>query len=302
MDMTARRRRRLQSVKDKESSLELIYEVLGNPNKRRIIEFIGNRGRVSFTQLRRSLKMSVGNLYYNLDHLKGLVYQCEDKKYALTEEGKKVYKVLIEESRRLNYIMRKKNPIYMFYHKYLEPILLPEPLFTSFYNNVWLAILASITPLALILYASFFTNLYLDVLEYSELSTSSVKIFSLEIDSTFLSLLKSIGSWVIIIGFVEIVAFIMGSRTGIRPEFFLSLLVALTPLLVYPIIHSALSAAVQGGFVLALISAISYRLLQVFSIGFLTSTIAIYKEMSKDRAFIVVFLLFYLSYTLKFIS
>lgn len=300
--MTTRRRRKPSTAKDEDNPLELIYEILGNPNKRRIIEFIGNYGRVSFTQLRRSLKMSVGNLYYNLDHLKGLVYQCEDKKYALTEEGKKVYKVLIEESRRLNYIMREKNPVYSFYHKYLEPILLPELIFTSFYNNVWLAVLASIVPLILMIYSSFFTNLYLDILEYSELTTTSVKILSLEINSTLFSMLKNVESWIIIVGFIEIVTYIMGSRTSVRPEFFLSLLIALTPLLTYPLVNSILNVIAEEGIVLTLISAILYRLFQVFSIGFLTATIAIYKEMSKDRAFIVVFLLFYLSYTLKFIS
>ena len=303
MDMSPRRRKKAISSDQEESNVEKLYSILGNPHKRKIIALIGRKGQVSFTELRRSLKMSVGNLYYNLDHLRGIIYQDENRKYALTEEGQKIYKVLIEESRRLNYILREKNPVYRFYHKYIDPLLLPENFFLNFYNNLKLALLSSILPLILIIYMAFMTNFHLDILEYSELTNvETIKIWIFSIDKTSFIIIKNFFSWVIIVLFIDIVSLIMGSDLTSRPEYFLSSLVALAPLLIFPLTHQIILMVMGGNMFSVFVSALIYRLLQVFTLGFLTAIIAIYKEMSKDRAFIIVFLLFYISYTLKFLG
>jgi len=44
---------------------EVVFEILSNPVKRSILRILGERGEVSFTELKTELKTSTGNLYYN---------------------------------------------------------------------------------------------------------------------------------------------------------------------------------------------------------------------------------------------
>ena len=76
-----------------------IYKILGSEVRRRILVYIGDRGSVRFTEMRRDLKLSVGSLYYHLDLLKGLVTQKSDKSYTLTSGGLEVYRRIKEGGR-----------------------------------------------------------------------------------------------------------------------------------------------------------------------------------------------------------
>ncbi|MEM4700259.1 MAG: helix-turn-helix domain-containing protein [Candidatus Nezhaarchaeales archaeon] len=77
-----------------EEGLSQIYQALSNPHRRRIIQLLGSRGPLPFSELKRSLRISVGALYHNLDQLKPLVFQLSDKRYALTERGMAAYDLL----------------------------------------------------------------------------------------------------------------------------------------------------------------------------------------------------------------
>ena len=79
------------------SELDDLYNILGNPHRRRIILFLGEVGEAGFTELRRHLGMSVGTLYYNLDNLRGLVVQKPNRKYTLSERGRRVYEIISKE-------------------------------------------------------------------------------------------------------------------------------------------------------------------------------------------------------------
>ncbi len=69
-----------------------VFHLLRNPVRTGIIRILGERDQLSFTELRRTFPgISVGTLYYHLDLLAQIVAQNSDKKYMLTEEGRRVY-------------------------------------------------------------------------------------------------------------------------------------------------------------------------------------------------------------------
>ncbi|MCX8205003.1 MAG: helix-turn-helix domain-containing protein [Candidatus Nezhaarchaeota archaeon] len=74
-----------------------IYQALGNPHRRKIIQLLGSRGPMSFSELRQSLNISIGALYHNLGQLGPLISQLSDKRYALTERGSAVYSLMKRE-------------------------------------------------------------------------------------------------------------------------------------------------------------------------------------------------------------
>lgn len=68
-----------------------VEEVASKPNRAAIILAIGERGELSFKDLKAKMNLGVGTLYYHLDGLKGLVTQNSSKQYMLTDDGRAVY-------------------------------------------------------------------------------------------------------------------------------------------------------------------------------------------------------------------
>lgn len=66
-------------------------EIISKPNRAAIVFAIGERGEISFKDLKAKINLGVGTLYYHLDGLVGIVTQNSAKQYVLTEQGKEVY-------------------------------------------------------------------------------------------------------------------------------------------------------------------------------------------------------------------
>jgi|GEM_PF-938057 len=78
--------------------LQRRYRALGHPARKRIVELLGERGSMQFSEIKAETSLSVGTLYYHLDVLGDLVTQDADRRYLLSEEGEDVYRRLaIEE-------------------------------------------------------------------------------------------------------------------------------------------------------------------------------------------------------------
>ena len=67
---------------------------LNHPVRKRIIELLGSRGSMSFTEMRSEMNLPVGTLYYHLDVLKEYVLQDEERRYYLSKDGRKLYDML----------------------------------------------------------------------------------------------------------------------------------------------------------------------------------------------------------------
>jgi hypothetical protein len=76
------------SVPSKE---DVVTRLTSKPKRMAVVRLIGEKGEVSFKELKARLDMGVGTLYYHLDAVRDLVTQNETKQYVLTESGKKAY-------------------------------------------------------------------------------------------------------------------------------------------------------------------------------------------------------------------
>jgi DNA-binding transcriptional ArsR family regulator len=65
--------------------------LVGHPARRRIVELLGEREKMSLTELRAETSLAVGTVYYHLDVLRDLVVQDVDRKYLLNKQGKKIF-------------------------------------------------------------------------------------------------------------------------------------------------------------------------------------------------------------------
>ncbi len=287
-----------------ESEISEIYSILGNTCRRKIILLLGNKGPTTFTELKRHLKTSVGTLYYNLDQLRGYISQDKNKRYFLTPKGLKTFKLIKRESSRIEEIVRPKHIMLELFERSIGKILLPESFFTKMYNNYLYTIILALISVSIGVSGNVIAYLKLNLLEYSLISIDlihknyvTLSFFSYNIVLPLkiwisLSILKS---WIFITLLSEILSYLLGSKTH-RPEFILVILVAMFPIFLYPYLYLIFPQTFIGYIVLTVI----YRLiLQVFTIGFLTISISIFRGLSIERSFIVTFIIFYLSYTLS---
>jgi len=70
------------------------YFVLKSPVRLKIIRLLGERGPLSFKELKRELGLGVGTIYYHLDVMSDLVAQDEKKRYLLSEKGTRLFSAL----------------------------------------------------------------------------------------------------------------------------------------------------------------------------------------------------------------
>lgn len=74
------------------------HTLLRDPARRKIIEILGEQGKSGFKELRSSLGLGVGTVYYHLDMLSDFLVQDKSRKYMLNDRGQLLYKSLREGS------------------------------------------------------------------------------------------------------------------------------------------------------------------------------------------------------------
>ncbi|MEM4168882.1 MAG: hypothetical protein QXZ66_03465 [Thermoproteota archaeon] len=77
-----------------ENGLEKVILALSYGKRRALLMKLGESGPMGIKDLKRELGLSTGSLYHNLLALGELVEQTGDKKYALSEQGRRVYLAL----------------------------------------------------------------------------------------------------------------------------------------------------------------------------------------------------------------
>ena len=72
------------------------HTLLRDAARRKIIEILGEQGKSGFKDLRSSLGLGVGTVYYHLDMLSDFLVQDKSRKYMLNDRGQLLYKSLKE--------------------------------------------------------------------------------------------------------------------------------------------------------------------------------------------------------------
>jgi len=74
------------------------HTLLRDPARRKIVEMLGEQSKIGFKDLRSTLGLGVGTIYYHLDMLSDFVVQDKSRKYMLNDRGQLLYKSLKEGS------------------------------------------------------------------------------------------------------------------------------------------------------------------------------------------------------------
>ncbi len=74
---------------------EIIYSALGSQVRREMIVFLNENDNVGFLELRKKFGLKVGSLYHQLNSMKDLWIQDENKKYYLSDLGEVAHNLMI---------------------------------------------------------------------------------------------------------------------------------------------------------------------------------------------------------------
>lgn len=279
---------------------DLVFSILGNPSKRKIIMFLGERGKASFSDLKKELRMSVGNLYYNIDNLTDFIERDEDKKYLLTERGRQLYAILTEEQKRIDSILRPKGRLYRALRRFVG-LFIPLPLILFFYRKPSLSIAVSLiimlcTGMVLVITGS--DMLLLEIRQFYTFS-DTVNLGFLSVPSSMFLMSKPLLNWLVLCIILELESAVLGHRER-RIEFYFTIPLSFVPLLFYPILLSTTGGLPSLGLLGTLFLSVFYRLvLQVFALGLLMSILTIFKGFNIERSFVLVFIVYHLSFMLS---
>ena len=72
------------------------YALLKDSARRKIVQMLGEQGRVGFKDLKENLELGVGTVYYHLDMLSDFLTQDKHRKYMLNDRGRLLYRTLKE--------------------------------------------------------------------------------------------------------------------------------------------------------------------------------------------------------------
>ena len=74
------------------------HTLLRDPTRRKIVEILGDQGKIGFKELRQALGLGVGTVYYHLDMLSEFLTQDKGRKYMLNDHGRLLYVSIKEGS------------------------------------------------------------------------------------------------------------------------------------------------------------------------------------------------------------
>jgi len=258
--------------------LEEYFDVLGKPVCRRILKFLGERGKASFKELKEGLGISVGALYYNLKLMRSLVAQDEEKRYFLTEKGHEALKLLTGASR-----MSEE-----------EEMALPAPgplkrLFSSLYARPTSSLPLALAILALGAYLSAISGLTPIMLFFSSRLRYGPAI----------SAAMFIGGYAMLFSSSYAISSILSrSKKGLLP-LSLGSAISMCPSAFFPLLWMALASGRSGALAWALTA--TMLSLAGVSLVLLSHAIAMAKEIEMDRAALCALFVFYINVFLALI-
>ncbi|RLE94717.1 MAG: hypothetical protein DRN04_02275 [Thermoprotei archaeon] len=270
----------------------LLNTVVSNPLRRQIVEVLGREGAKTFTELKRQLKVSTGTLYYHLENLRGVIEQTEDKKYRLTEDGLKLFKIFEKEKDLLKEVFGGKPKVVEFFDKYIKPYFIPTKLFTSLYKQPLLEGIAVILSVILAAIPSALWGFEIVLLE------SRNTVF-LTISDKIFAVTESMLSWLVVAVILDLLSRALGSKSSL-PEFYAASSASFIPIYLVVLLIGLTKPYFNNSEIFLYSAALLYRLAQIFTIGFLIATLTVYKKISEAKAFLLVTVVFYLSYFVNY--
>ena len=246
------------------------HTLLRDPARRKIVEILGAQEKIGFKELKQTLGLGVGTVYYHLDMLSDYLTQDKDRKYRLNDRGRLLHRSLTGEpvpsaTLQAGETFRHRVARWLFlaplFAKTTQPLkLLPVAIAILILGALGSA-LASAQSL-LFFYAPFMT--------YEFETTALLYVFN----------------WVSLFLFSELIVYAGFKRQGGDLQFFVCLGLASLPVAAFPYLYLILSYEVARYFLLVLI---------VWSVLLLASAYSFGKGLRLDKSIVLSLLVLYLN-------
>jgi hypothetical protein len=250
--------------------LSRYYALLKDSNRRRIVELLGDYGKMGFKELKQNLGLGVGTVYYHLDMLSDFVAQDKEKKYYLNDNGRLLFQLL--KSGSLSPTIEVKGAFTPKIGKWL----FLSPVFSK-----------TVRPLRILPFSIFilFLGAYGCALMYLDPMLFFYFPFSVYEFSTIMTLF--IFNWFALFLVSDFLIFLFYRRLGNDLQLFVCVCIASFPMGLFPYIYMFFPYEVVR-YVLFL--------LQLWSVLLLTSAFCFGKGLRLDKAFVISLFILYLNF------
>lgn len=245
------------------------HTLLRDSARRKIIEILGEQEKIGFKELKQTLGLGVGTVYYHLDMLSDYLTQDKQRKYRLNDRGRLLYKSLEGGSMPSTLQMGET-----FSHRLARWLFL-SPVFAKTTQPF------KLLPLSLVI-------LVLGALGSALASSQSLLFFyspftSYQFETTALLYLFN---WVSLFLFSDLIIYLFFRRTGGDLHLFVCLGIASFPAALFPYIYMFLSYEIARYFLLVL---------QIWSVMLLSSAYSFSKGLRLDRSIVMSLMVLYLN-------
>jgi len=264
--------------------LSRYYTLLRDPARRKIIEILGTHEKIGFKELRETLGLGVGTVYYHLDMLSDFITQDKQRKYRLNDRGQALYRLLKEGN-----VPATLDISQTFSHKIGRWVFL-SPFFAKTTKTVTL-----VPALAILFLGAFgaakakLEPILFFYFPYSTYSQANI-------------IFRYLFNWIGLFLFAEIFTYILYRRVGNELQLFTCVSLATFPLAAFPYIYLTISALLPtlSSLELSMIMQYVQIILQIWSLLLVTAAICFGKGIRLDKAIVVSLTAVYLNMAILF--
>lgn len=246
------------------------HTLLRDPTRRKIIEMLGEQEKIGFKELKQTLGLGVGTVYYHLDMLSDYLTQDKQRKYQLNDLGRLLYKSLKEGTPQPSTLQIGET----FSHRLVRWLFL-SPLFAKTTQPLRLF------PIALAI-------LVLGALGSALASSQSLLFFysSFTVYQFETTALLYLFNWISLFLFSDLIIYLFFKRTDGDLQLFVCLGIASVPMALFPYIYIFFSYETARYFLL---------ILQIWSVMLLSSAYSFSKGLRLDKTIVLSLLVLYLN-------
>lgn len=256
----------------------LIFSVVSNPVRIKIIEILASQGPMSFSDLKKILNISTGSIYHHLAQLSNFIEQDENRKYKLNPEGRRLYEFLKKNKEKIGFAFEEDKKSFLLYMSNLAVYV-----YTG--ENTKLLFL-----LPLFLLGSAY------VLQISSLETRMLFLKDVQFLSFESSLIQVTISWLSVFLISEILSYLFQRTRGGHVDLLLNVSITFIPLIIFSIFWFFTSKILEPNFLRAI-----FALFQAWSLAILIKGLQFSKGLSLERSLVISLVIFFISAYLQFL-
>jgi hypothetical protein len=275
---------------------EVIYSALGSQVRREILSFIHKNNKVGFLELQKKFKLKVGSLYHQLNKMKDLWQQDENKKYSLTDLGKVAYDLVIHNRDRIassNVHLSKgisseeKPKFWSKLGQFFVSLFLPRRIFQYLASEPLRTFFEGLIVIGAMLYFSIDSQLVL------------IGFYPLEVEFWYYSVIGVLGTWLFLGLVIEGFKAIFYKREFNPLKLFTVIPFTLIPSMIV-LFFIWLQTKVETTFLLVE-GQILIIVAQIWSLSLTTTAVSQTEELTMNRSSLIVLFTFYLTYVIAFV-